>query len=129
MFSNLRKINFVLIALLLLNVSARAGGISTFEGIVRDPKGKPVKGAEVRVEDKKEIIIARGKTDASGHYVTNAVPAGAYKVDLVINSVINSSLPSVKTKSEGATQLNFAVKAEPKKSMPPSVHRTGSNLW
>ena len=127
MFSNLRKINFVLIALLLLNVSARAGGISTFEGFVRDPKGKPVKGAEVRVEDEKEIVIARGKTDASGHYVTSAVPAGAYKVDLVINSVYRSSLTNVKTKSAGATHLDFAVKAEPTKRGP-SSRRTGSHL-
>jgi hypothetical protein len=127
MFSDLRKISFVLVALFLLTSNAWAGDSITFEGIVKDPRGRPIKGAEVRVENKKEIVIAKGKTDASGHYVTNALPAGAYKVDLVINSVYKSSLTNVKTKSTGATQLNFTLKPEPTKSMG-SVHRTGSNL-
>ena len=128
MFSDLRKISFALIALFFLNSYAHAGGTGTFEGIVKDHQGKPIKGAEVRVENKKEIIIARGKTDANGHYITNSLPAGIYKVDLVINSIIKSSLPSVKTKSEGTTQLNFALKAEPTKTTRPG-RRTGSNLW
>jgi hypothetical protein len=128
MFSNLRKISFVFIALFLLVVNLRAGGTSTFEGTVRDPKGQPIKGAEVRVENKKEVIVARGKTDASGHYVTNAVPVGVYKVDVVINSVTKSSVPNATTKSDGATQLNFATKPDISKREN-SSHRTGSNLW
>ena len=127
MSSKLRRFSFVFVALLFLNVQARAGGTSKFEGIVKDPKGKPVQGAEVRVEDKKENIVARGKTDANGHYMTNAVPAGAYKVDLVINSVTKSSLPSAKTKSEGATHLDFAVKADATQHGTPT-RRTGSHL-
>lgn len=128
MFLNLRKVTFVFAALFFVNFCAYADGTSTFEGIVKDPKGKPVKDAEVRVEAKNEAIIARGKTDTNGHYVTKAIPAGTYKVDVVVNSVTKSSLSNVKTKSAGATQLNFAIKADvPKRAS--STHRTGSNLW
>jgi uncharacterized protein YfaS (alpha-2-macroglobulin family) len=129
MFCSLRKISFVFVALFLLNIQARAGGTSKFEGIVKDPRGHAIKDAEVRVEAKNETIIAKGKTDANGHYVTSALPAGIYKVDLVINSVTNSSVPSVKTNSNGATHLDFAVKADPPKKGGSPTHRTGSNLW
>ena len=128
MFSSLRKISFVLVALFFLNNYAYAGGTGAFEGIVKDHRGTPIKGAEVRVQNKNEIIIARGKTDANGHYITSSLPAGVYKVDLVIDFVTKSSFPSMKTKSEGATQLNFAIKPEPTKTERPG-RRTGSNLW
>ena len=128
MFSDLRKISFVLVALFLLNSYAHAGGTSAFEGIVKDHKGKPIRGAKVRVETKSETIIAKGKTEANGHYVTNALPAGTYKVDVVINSVHRASLTNVKTKNTGPTPLNFEIKAQAAKRAP-SVHHTGSHLW
>jgi hypothetical protein len=127
MFFNLRKISFALIALFFLNSYAHAGGTSAFEGIVKDHKGKPIRGAEVRVETKSEEIIAKGKTEANGHYVTNALPAGTYKVDVVINSVHRASLTNVKTKNTGPTSLNFEIKAQAAKTMG-RARRTGSNL-
>ena len=128
MFSNLRKIGFALVALFFLNSYAGAAGTSTFEGVVKDSKGKPVQGAEIRVETKSEMIIARGKTDARGHYVTSTFAAGAYKVDVVMDSVVRSSLANVKTKTTGATPLNFEIKVQtPKRESP--THRVGSNLW
>lgn len=128
MFLNLRKINFVFVALFFLNGYVLAEGTSTFEGVVKDPKGTPVKDAEVRVEGKNETIVAKGKTDANGHYVTKPVPAGTYKINVVINSITKTSLANIKTKNTGATRLDFALKADAAKRGP-SSHRTGSNLW
>jgi uncharacterized protein YfaS (alpha-2-macroglobulin family) len=128
MFPSLRQISFVAVALFFLNNYSYAGGTGAFEGIVKDHRGKPIMGAEVRVQNNKEIIIARGKTDANGHYITSSLPPGVYKVDLVIDFVTKSSLPSMKTKSDGATQLNFALKPQPAKTERPG-RRTGSNLW
>lgn len=127
MFFILRKISFVLAALLLLNVQVRAGGTCKLEGTVKDHRGHAIKNAEVRVEAKNETIIAKGKTDANGRYVTTALPAGTYKVDVLINSVTRSSA-NVKTKNTGATQLNFDIKAQSTKPGSPT-HRTGSHLW
>jgi uncharacterized protein YfaS (alpha-2-macroglobulin family) len=128
MLFTLRKASLLFVVLLFLSHSVHADGTSKFEGIVKDPRGKPIKDAEVRVEAKNEAIIGRGKTDASGHYVTSTIPAGAYKVHVVINSVTKSSLANVKTKNTGATRLDFAIKGEAEKRGPAS-HRTGSNLW
>jgi hypothetical protein len=107
----LRAISFGLISLALLAGNSWAQDTSTFEGMVRDSKGKAVKGAEVCVEAKNKQIIAKGKTDAKGHYVTAPVATGTYKVDLMINSVAKASVAKAKTNKSGATQLNFDIVA------------------
>jgi uncharacterized protein YfaS (alpha-2-macroglobulin family) len=125
---NLRKFSLLFVTLFFLSHYAFADGTTSFEGIVKDHRGKPIKDAEVRVEAKNEAIVGRGKTDVNGHYVTSSIPAGAYKVHVVINSVTKSSIPNVKTKTSGATRLDFAIKGEAEKRGQ-SSHRTGSNLW
>lgn len=127
MFIILRGASFIFFGFLVLAANSWAQGTSTFEGVVKDGKGQPVKGAEVRVETKSERIIAKGRTDARGHYATKPVPAGTYKVDLVLDSITKATLPSAKTNSSGATQLNFDIKGTPKKRMV-WIGETGSHL-
>ena len=84
------------------NVSA---GTSVLEGVVKDANGRPIKGADVRIEAKKFSKILR--TDANGHYVTDGLAVGTYKVTLVVNGQVKASIRDAKTQVGKPTQLNF----------------------
>ena len=86
-------------------VQALPVGTSVLEGVVKDPTGRPIKGADVRIEGKNFSKIA--KTDASGHYVSRGLPSGTYKVTLVVNGSVKASIPNAKTQLGKSTQLNF----------------------
>jgi hypothetical protein len=82
-------------------------GTSALEGIVRDPAGHPVKGADVRIEAGNFSQIV--KTDATGHYASNGLAVGTYKVSLVVNRSVKASILNAKTQSGKRTQLNFEL--------------------
>ena len=93
-----------LVGVILMTFSVFAG-TSVLDGIVKDATGRPVKGADVRIEAKNFSKIL--KTDASGHYVTHGLPVGTYKVMLVINGQVKASILDAKTQLDKPTQLNF----------------------
>jgi hypothetical protein len=93
-----------LVGVLLVTFSVLAG-TSVLEGVVKDATGRPIKGANVRIEAKNFSKIL--KTDASGHYVTDGLAVGTYKVMLVINGQVKASILDAKTQLDKPTQLNF----------------------
>jgi len=99
----------VLISLILLSGNAWAG-TPALEGIVKDATGRPIKGADVRIEAKNFSKIA--KTDASGHYISSGLAVGTYKVTLVVNGSVKASILNAKTQLGKATQLNFYLAAK-----------------
>jgi Carboxypeptidase regulatory-like domain len=121
---------------LLVTVTVWAG-TSVLEGVVKDPNGRPVKGADVRIEAKNFSKIV--KTDANGHYVCAGLGVATYKVSLVINGQVKASIADAKTQQVKPTQLNFDLTgktASAKKHthmvfMPPSVdsHIGGGGSW
>jgi len=97
---------------------AVAAGTSALEGVVKDPIGHPIKGADVRIEAKNVSKIV--KTDAAGHYNADGLAIGTYKVTLVVNGTVRASILNAKTESGKRAQLNFdltANKAPVKKHM------------
>jgi Carboxypeptidase regulatory-like domain len=93
---------------LLLTFSVWAGA-SALEGIVRDPAGRPVKGADVRIETKNFSKVV--KSDANGHYTCDGLAAGTYKVTLIVNGSVKASILNAKTQLGKRTQLNFELTA------------------
>ena len=91
-------------------VQARPVGTSALEGVVKDPTGRPIKGADVRIEAKNFSKIA--KTDASGHYISSGLAVGTYKVTLVVNGSVKASIPNAKTQLGKPTRLNFNLAAQ-----------------
>src|SRR5437667_10222468 len=85
-------------------------GTSALEGVVKDPTGRPIKGADVRIETRSFAKIA--KTDASGHYISDGLAVGTYKVTLVVNGSVKASIPNAKTQLGKSTQLNFNLAAQ-----------------
>jgi hypothetical protein len=90
----LKSLSISFVGLLLATFSVWAG-TSTLEGIVRDPTGRPVKGADVRIEAKNFAKIV--KTDANGHYTSDGLAVGTYKVSLVVNGSVKASILNAKT--------------------------------
>ena len=105
-----KSLQIGLLGLVLCATSAWAT-TSSIQGIVKDAKGQPIKGADVRIETKDgSKLIKTVKTDANGRYVSDGLPAGVYRVTLVVNGAVKTSINNTKTKADGPTQLNFDLK-------------------
>src|SRR6266481_1655580 len=81
MFLKSYSISFV--GLFLVTFSAWAG-TSAFDGVVKDPAGHPVKGAD-------------------------GLAVGIYKVTVVVNGAVKASILNASTQSGKQTQLNFEL--------------------
>jgi Carboxypeptidase regulatory-like domain len=103
----MNKVFSILLALTFVSGTAWAS-TSSFQGIVKDPKGRIIPGAVIRVE-KDGKLLAKAKTDADGHYVTAPVAPGMYQVALVIDSTLIATYTNAKTKTAGPTDLNFSL--------------------
>jgi hypothetical protein len=133
-----RLIGFLLFGSVLLSGTAWAG-TSALEGIVKDPNGRPISGADIRIEGRTDRSWNKTvKTDAKGHYVSSGLPAGTYRVTLIVAGSVKASINNTTVRSGIPAQLNFELKpvaasktsASPKKEkhmvwVPP---RTGSHL-
>lgn len=105
---------------------------SPVEGIVKDAQGKPLVGAEIRIQTQGGKLVGKLNTDAHGHYVSANLPAAIYKVDCLVNSVLKASITNVAANTAKSAQLNFALTGKTMAKngkhfvwVPP---RTGSNL-
>src|SRR4029077_7095399 len=95
----------------LLCVATAWAGPASIQGVVKDAKGQPIKGADVRVESRDgKQLFNTVKTDAKGRYNSQGLQPGIYRVSLVVNGAIKGSITNTKTKSDQATQLNFDLK-------------------
>src|SRR5437870_2574995 len=96
---------------LVLCVATAWAGPASIQGIVKDPKGQPIKGADVRIESKDgKQMFNTVKTDAQGRYISQGLPAGVYRVTLIVNGAVKASIMNTKTKADQRTQLNFDMK-------------------
>ena len=84
----------------------------TLQGIVKDPKGHPIKGADIRIETTNSgKLLKTVKTDANGHYVSDGFPAGTYRVTLVLNGAVKASINNAKVTLGEPTQLNLDLRS------------------
>jgi hypothetical protein len=96
---------------LFLSVASVWAGPASIQGIVKDAKGQPIKGADVRVESRDgKQLFNTVKTDGKGHYVSQGLKPGVYRVSLVVNGAVKSSIMNTSTKADQSTQLNFDLK-------------------
>src|SRR4029077_12761324 len=102
------QIGFIGLVLCVANAWA---GPSSIQGIVNDAKGKPIKGADVRIESKDgKTLFKTVKTDANGRYISDGLTPSVYRVTLVVNGAVKASIMNTKTKADQRTQLNFDLK-------------------
>jgi len=96
---------------LFLCVASAWAGPASIQGTVKDPKGQPIKGADVRVESRDgKQLFNTVKTDGKGHYISQGLKPGVYRVSLVVNGAVKASIMNTNAKADQATQLNFDLK-------------------
>lgn len=64
--------------LFLLSTALFAPDIEALEGIVRDPEGNPVSGAQVSLYNSQQSAVASGSSDSNGKFSLPEVPPGNY---------------------------------------------------
>ena len=123
----MKKIIVGFIGLILFVASARAAN-SVLEGIVKDPKGHPMEGADIRIETKNGgRVLTTVKTDVNGRYILDGLPAGNYRVTLVVNGLVKASINNTTIQFGEPTQLNFDLKT--KSGSPASVTAGRGKHW
>jgi hypothetical protein len=111
MFIKSLRIGFV--GFVLSVATAWAGG-SAIQGVVKDAKGQAIKGADVRIESKDgRQKFNTVKTDGKGRYISESLQPGVYRVTLVVNGAVKTSIANTTTKPDQTTQLNFDLKPVP----------------
>ena len=105
------QIGFIGLVLCVANAWA---GPSSIQGIVKDAKGQPIKGGDVRIESRDgKQLFNTVKTDGKGRYISEGLQPGLYRVTLIMNGAVKSSITNTKTKADQATQLNFDLRPLP----------------
>jgi Carboxypeptidase regulatory-like domain len=84
-----------------------ADAVATLRGVVRDPKGQPLQGAELRIQGSDASKIGKVHTDAQGHYSYPGLETGTYSVTLIVAGVTKASISNVKTQLGEVQTLNF----------------------
>jgi Carboxypeptidase regulatory-like domain len=95
------------VGVLLFVASALAAGPG-LEGIVKDAGGHPIQGADIRIEaNNTGRLVTTVKTDANGHYILTGLTPGNYRVTLVVNGAVKTSINNTTVEPGESTQLNF----------------------
>jgi len=95
----------------MLFVASASAASSVLQGIVRDAKGHPIQGADIRIEATNTgRLLTTVETDVYGRYTLEGLAAGHYRVTLVVNGAVKASINNTTLKLGESTQLNFELK-------------------
>jgi len=95
----------------MLFVATASAASSELQGIVKDAKGHPIKGADIRIEATNSgRLLTTVKTNVNGRYSLEGLAAGDYRVTLVVNGAVKTSVSNATLEPGESTQLNFELK-------------------
>ena len=115
---------------LVLCVASAWAGPSSIQGVVKDAKGQPIKGADVRIESKDgSKLLKTVKTDGNGRYISDGLSAGVYRVTLAVNGAVKASIMNTKTMVDQPTQLNFDLKPVARSQASAAVKSGKHMVW
>jgi len=101
-------IGFIGVTLFIASASAADPGL---QGIVKDVRGHPIQGADIRIEATKTGgLLTTVKTNANGRYSLEGLAAGDYRVTLVVNGAVKASINNTTLEPGESTHLNFELK-------------------
>ena len=107
---NMKSIWIGFIGVMLFVVSASAAS-SELQGIVKDANGRPVQGADIRIEATNTgRLLKMVKTNVNGRYNLEGLAVGNYRVTLVVNGAVKASINNTTLVPDRSTQLNFDLK-------------------
>src|SRR5438093_2173074 len=68
---------------------------ASIQGFVKDTKGEPIKGADVRIESRDgKQVFSTVKTDPKGRYTSQGLQPGGYRATLLANGAVKASIMS-----------------------------------
>ena len=95
----------------ILFVASASAASSELQGIVKDAKGHPIKGADIRIEATNTgRLLTTVKTNVNGSYSLEGLAAGDYRLTLVVNVAVKASINYATLEPSESTQLNFELK-------------------
>ena len=95
----------------MLFVASASAASSVLQGIVKDAKGHPIQGADIRIEATNTgRLLTTVKTNVDGRYSLEGLAAGNYRVTLVVNGAVKASINNTTLEPGESTQLNFDLK-------------------
>lgn len=99
-------------ACFVLCTSAAWAQFTAIEGVVKDPEGKPVQGAQILIEREDMKGTYKGaKTDKKGHYIYNGLPIGGkFTVSVIVDGQKKDSASGVQPRMGDPTPVNFDLK-------------------
>ena len=101
-------IGFIGVTLFVASASAAGPGL---QGIVKDAKGHPIQGADIRIEATNTGgLLTTVKTNENGRYSLEGLAPGKYRVTLVVNGAVKASINNTTLEPGESTQLNFELK-------------------
>jgi hypothetical protein len=67
-----------------------ADGPASIQGFVKDAKGEPIKGANIRIESQDgKQAFGTVKTDPKGRYISQGLQPGVYRTTLLVNGTVD----------------------------------------
>ena len=95
----------------MLFVAIASAASSELQGIVKDANGHPIKGADIRIEATNTgRLLTTVKTNVNGRYSLEGLAAGNYRVTLVVNGAVKTSVNNATLEPGESTKLNFELK-------------------
>jgi len=95
----------------MLVVASASAANSVLQGIVKDAKGHPIHGADIRIEAVNTgRLLTTVKTNVNGRYNSEGLAAGNYRVTLVVNGAVKASINNTTLEPGESTHLNFDLK-------------------
>jgi len=101
------------------------GQTAAFEGTVKGTDGKPVTGAQVKLERQDVKGNYTVKTDKKGHYFYGGLPLGNYKISVLVDGQEKDVRNGVRTKVGETSDISFDLAAA---AGPPTVDESGRAL-
>jgi tetratricopeptide (TPR) repeat protein len=84
---------------------------AAFEGNVKGPDGKPMQGAQIKIERLDVKGNYPTKTDKKGHYFYGGLPLGVYKISVVVDGKDRDFRNNVRTKVNDTEEVSFDLAA------------------
>ena len=95
----------------MLFVASASASSSALQGIVKDAKGHPIQGADIRIEATNTgRLLTTVKTNVTGRYSLEGLAAGNYRVTLVVNGAVKASINNATLEPGESKRLNFELK-------------------
>lgn len=108
----LRRISLLVFGLILLSGTAWAG-TPGFQGNVKGPDGKALKGVEVRIQPKgSKTFSGSAKTDQEGRFTFKDLAMGEYILTVAANGMATATIEHLKTRTDGAVAVDFKMQKQ-----------------